>query len=921
MEEDNLQGIENIPKDLSEKRERVLAVAEARKGHLDFLYYQYDKGYPLDETQIKLLERHGYFKEEVDRKRAESEEQRDVSVKFRRPLYKPNTKVGAEFLRQKYGDKLNYDEWRPKSVLDHTTSFINWINSMTFGAFSDMTLYEPYLFYKNQATFWLDDSLGSDATDQEIEDFRLKDIDRCSRNTLYFANKYGRLLDSGIGGGAARYIAKEHHAVIYFLLDCGYSFMLGKGRQIGATSALGIAASAKISFNSNYFLKYIAEDERTVEEIFRDKIKFPYSQLPNFIKSNVESFSGTKFALGKKDKKTGSFGYPNSRIEVVPPSVTAINGGSPDLVYIDEIGQIPILTEMINEGRPTMFAYDDKGNLTMKRQIVAWGCVCAGTKVTTLDGRIINVEELKKEDGIIGYDILKNKKSNEPIIWMQPPTKKECYKIITNTGRELSCSFDHPILVKKTKNTFDFSIKNYNIGKKYVFLETQFIEVGNEVVVVENEIEKLEKIVSREYIGVKDIYNLTAGTTNTYIANGIVTHNTGAKTSKGRGAYEKEWYRVIGLWNNMDFQSGIIPLFFSWHTRCTPEFYKKERAYYYGARIQEKDIDLETSKIQFNQHYPTTYKDMFLTTTSTLVNKTIIQEGLNKCRTLKHTLRPVFGRFEPIFDYSKVEDENSDLPYKVTGAKFIPIDEEDDLNKVTTLMFLEPEKWEHRYFQGTDPIESETGHSKMASLIWDNYYKCPVCLVNFRKQYSHKESFLQCMLMGIYYDKAREDGKKRGVPELIESNIGTAYKDYKESKGFFRSFVMNTQLPRDLQGGAKMIGIDNHSTRSGLIISKMSECIKNYHERMYFNEIFQQLDSFVMKITQAGKETWERQNKVTDYDDVLFALVYAYICSTLSTREPKDVNVESKVVEGKSRLRYKIKRDSNFNVIREAVRI
>lgn len=766
-ESDNIRS-ENLEKYIQERKERILSVGEARKGHLDFLYYQYTKGYELSETQIKLLERYDYFK--GDEVRVENrEEKKDVEIKYRRPLYKVNTKANAEFLRQRYGDRLNYDDWRPKSTLDHTPEFINWINSMLFGAFTDMTVYTPYLFYKNQATLWMDDKLSVDASEQEIEDFRMREIDRCRRNTLYFANKYGTLTDSGVGGGFTKYIAMEHHSVLFFMLDCGYNFMLGKGRQIGSSTALGIGALAKISFNSNFFLKFIAEDGATVAEIFRDKIKEPFGKLPIFMRAHVESFAEEKFALGKKDKKTGKYGYPNSRIEVVPPSPTAINGGSPDLVFVDEIGQIPVLSEMINEGRPTMYGYNDKGELVLKRQIVCWG--------------------------------------------------------------------------------------------------------------------------------------------------------TGSKTTKGRGAYEKEWYRMLNLWNNRETQTGLIPLFFSWHTRCDNNFYEDQKAYYYGSRMKEKDIDLETSKIQFHQHYPTTYRDMFLTTTSTLVSKSIIQGGITKCRELKHNLRPVFGRFEPVYDYTKPETENSDLPYKVIDSKFIPIDEEDDYNKITTLMFLSPEKWENRYYQGTDPIESETGHSKMSSIIWDDYYKSPVCLVNFRKQYAHKESFLQCMLMGIYYDKIRPVGKKRGVPELIESNIGTAYKDYKESKGYFRSFVMNTELPRDLQGGAKMVGIDNHSTRSGLIISKMSECIKNYNERMYFMEIFQQLDSFVMKITSSGKESWERNNKATDYDDVLFALVYSYICSTLYTKEPKNIEEVSEEVNSKSKIRYKIKRDKDYNIIREAVRV
>ena len=44
----------------------------------------------------------------------------------------------------------------------------------------------------------------------------------------------------------------------------------------------------------------------------------------------------------------------------------------------------------------------------------------------------------------------------------------------------------------------------------------------------------------------KPIYNLTAATTNTYLANGIITHNTGGRVNKGSKDFEEIW------------QSGII---------------------------------------------------------------------------------------------------------------------------------------------------------------------------------------------------------------------------------------------------------------------------------------------------------------------------------------------------------------------------
>ena len=46
-------------------------------------------------------------------------------------------------------------------------------------------------------------------------------------------------------------------------------------------------------------------------------------------------------------------------------------------------------------------------------------------------------------------------------------------------------------------------------------------------------IERIDKI---EYIGIKPVYNLTASDTHTYIANGIITHNTGGNVEKSQDA-------------------------------------------------------------------------------------------------------------------------------------------------------------------------------------------------------------------------------------------------------------------------------------------------------------------------------------------------------------------------------------------------
>lgn len=60
---------------------------------------------------------------------------------------------------------------------------------------------------------------------------------------------------------------------------------------------------------------------------------------------------------------------------------------------------------------------------------------------------------------------------------------------------------------------------------------------------------RFEKIVKIEELGEKEIYNLTAGVTETYIANGIVTHNTAGLDGKAFETMEKMFFnpRVFGL--------------------------------------------------------------------------------------------------------------------------------------------------------------------------------------------------------------------------------------------------------------------------------------------------------------------------------------------------------------------------------------
>lgn len=102
------------------------------------------------------------------------------------------------------------------------------------------------------------------------------------------------------------------------------------------------------------------------------------------------------------------------------------------------------LTQGLNAG------YDTAANVVSKVNPMV-GCVCAGTRIINKFGEFINIENLTKEKGIIGWDT--QTPTLQQIELFKQPELKECLQISFANGESLRCSLDHPILFydKKTK--------------------------------------------------------------------------------------------------------------------------------------------------------------------------------------------------------------------------------------------------------------------------------------------------------------------------------------------------------------------------------------------------------------------------------------------------------------------------------------
>lgn len=73
------------------------------------------------------------------------------------------------------------------------------------------------------------------------------------------------------------------------------------------------------------------------------------------------------------------------------------------------------------------------------------GCVMAGSKVYSSDGRLLNIEDIHMSDGIASYDEQSQNVISEQIQYRGDQIDKQCVHIETKQYRDLNCSIDHPI--------------------------------------------------------------------------------------------------------------------------------------------------------------------------------------------------------------------------------------------------------------------------------------------------------------------------------------------------------------------------------------------------------------------------------------------------------------------------------------------
>lgn len=121
---------------------------------------------------------------------------------------------------------------------------------------------------------------------------------------------------------------KPNDAQIKFLKRLWHRNIILKARQLGFTTLICILWLDHALFNANQNCGIIAQDLDTVFEIFADKIKFAYDNLPEEIKA--------RFPLKTSNKSEMEFAHNGSFIRVK----TSFRGGVLHRLHISEMGKI-----------------------------------------------------------------------------------------------------------------------------------------------------------------------------------------------------------------------------------------------------------------------------------------------------------------------------------------------------------------------------------------------------------------------------------------------------------------------------------------------------------------------------------------------------------------------------------------------------
>lgn len=283
------------------------------------------------------------------------------------------------------------------------------------------------------------------------------------------------------------YSAREegHHAIELAKRGCAKSYSLSA--IMGHNLILGESGESKrrvITVLTAYQKEYLSDSKDGTLAKFKPAINFSFDSTPFPHLMLKNSPNEMTWQMGYKDEYGIEKGSLNQVLAVSAKDDPEKLRGKRGWILFEEMGSFKGLLSLYDITRKSV----EDGDYTFATMYLV-GCVCSGTKVWTLDGRNINIEDLSQSDGIIGFtdsfstNTIPNINLNrgitkEPILNQINIAKKECVSITLSNGNNLRCSIDHPILIQKLRMNHDGSIRYY----EEIFKKAGDLSVGDRVI-------------------------------------------------------------------------------------------------------------------------------------------------------------------------------------------------------------------------------------------------------------------------------------------------------------------------------------------------------------------------------------------------------------------------------------------------------
>lgn len=294
---------------------------------------------------------------------------------------------------------------------------------------------------------------------------------------------------------------------------------------------------------------------------------------------------------------------------------------------------------------------------------------------------------------------------------------------------------------------------------------------------------RFERVIKIDKIGIQPVYNLTAGTTHTYIGNGIITHNTGGTENADFEGSEKLFrtplaYNIYGIPNVFDKNS-------NGETVC---------GFFWGAYMNRaKCYDMVNGESDVIKALIQVLEDRFIVKYNSSDPGVITQKLAEECITPSEAVMRTSGTIFPVSDLKDYRDS-----IKIQGARFfdthyvgnlvlsqhnIEWKPDADLYPIRkfplgtdrpegALEIFEMPKYDsngkidpNRYISGIDPVDDD--EAKTTSLtsifIFDLYTDRIVAEYTGRTKFAN-DFYEMCRRLLIFYNaKANYENNKKGI--------------------------------------------------------------------------------------------------------------------------------------------------------------